>query len=146
VTLPDPVPGLVIRYSFLWSHEAARGQREGTKARPCAIIVAAQEDETGKVRVTVAPITHASPRDETLGVPVPAPVAKRLGFDDDGQWVRFDEINHFEWPGFDLHPLPGPSSDYAYGFLPETLFNKIRNLIFENAKARKIKSILNRDE
>jgi hypothetical protein len=34
-----PAPGLVIRYVYLWSHEWVRGQEEGVKDRPCAIIL-----------------------------------------------------------------------------------------------------------
>jgi len=37
---PEPQVGLVISYSYLWSEEAERGQIEGRKDRPCAIIVA----------------------------------------------------------------------------------------------------------
>ena len=40
MTLPVPLPGLVIRYSFLWSREARAGATEGRKDRPCAIVVA----------------------------------------------------------------------------------------------------------
>ena len=40
MSLPDPKPGLVIRYSFLWSHERDRGAIEGSKDRPCAIVLA----------------------------------------------------------------------------------------------------------
>ena len=39
VSLPDPVPGLVIRYSCLWMTEYGRGQEEGVKDRPCAVIL-----------------------------------------------------------------------------------------------------------
>jgi len=81
VTLPSPVPGLVIRHAFLWSHEVARGQREAAKSRPCAIVVAAAEVESGAIRVTVAPITHSPPDDETACVELPAKIARDLGLD-----------------------------------------------------------------
>ena len=38
--MPLPVPGLVIRYSYLWHSEHLAGREEGTKDRPCAIIAA----------------------------------------------------------------------------------------------------------
>lgn len=145
MSLPDPVPGLVIRYSFLWSHEAARGEREGSKARPCAIIVSARQEDSGKIRVTVAPITHAPPSEESLGVSLPPKVAKALDLDSDPQWIRFDEINHFEWPGFDLRSLPEKPGEFAYGFLPKPLFEKIRNRIFDRARRRILKPVVNRD-
>ncbi len=34
MNLPVPKPGLVIRYSFLWSNEHAAGATEGIKDRP----------------------------------------------------------------------------------------------------------------
>jgi hypothetical protein len=36
--LPDPKPGLVIHYSYLWAHEHARGHEEGVKDRPAVIV------------------------------------------------------------------------------------------------------------
>ena len=53
--LRTPVPGLVIRYDFLWSHEARSGVTEGRKDRPVAIVVAAKKNENGERRVTVVP-------------------------------------------------------------------------------------------
>ena len=37
--LPRPVPGLVVRYSYLWLDEHRRGREEGVKDRPCAIVL-----------------------------------------------------------------------------------------------------------
>ena len=59
--LPDPVPGLVIRYAYLWFGEYAAGQEEGVKDRPCAIVAAIRSDEDGNTRVLVLPITHTPP-------------------------------------------------------------------------------------
>ena len=49
-----PTAGLVIRYSFLWREEAARGIEEGAKDRPCAVILVTEDDPDGPV-VTVLP-------------------------------------------------------------------------------------------
>jgi len=38
--LPEPEPGLVISYSYLWHYERAAGVEEGRKDRPCVILVA----------------------------------------------------------------------------------------------------------
>jgi len=58
VSLPKPEPGLVIRYSYLWRAEHLRGQEEGVKDRPCAIVLAPErvEDDT---LVVVLPVTHS---------------------------------------------------------------------------------------
>ena len=57
MSFPQPVPGLVIRYAYLWRTEQQRGQEEGLKDRPCAVILVTTDDEGDKV-VTVLPITH----------------------------------------------------------------------------------------
>ncbi|WP_293461251.1 hypothetical protein [Phenylobacterium sp.] len=57
---PKPEPGLVIRYSFLWREQADRGQDEGEKDRPCAIVMTAQGDQ-GDTVVIVLPVTHTPP-------------------------------------------------------------------------------------
>lgn len=45
--LPKPIPGLVIRYSYLWCSEYLEGREEGQKDRPCAIVAAIRADDHG---------------------------------------------------------------------------------------------------
>ncbi len=130
MTLPRPIPGLVIRYSFLWSDEARAGAEEGSKDRPCAIVLTAQRADTGEISVTVAPVTHAPP-DEDDSVEVPAKVARALGLDGKRHWIRIDELNRFSWPGYDLRTIPGRPAEYAYGMLPEALYRALRRAILE---------------
>ena len=59
--LPDPVPGLVLRYGYLWFDQHRRGQEEGSKDRPCVVVLAVQQDD-GDTVVMVVPITHSPPR------------------------------------------------------------------------------------
>jgi len=144
MTLPTPRPGLVIRYGFLWSHEADRGADESSKDRPCAIVVAARRSQTGEINTAIAPITHSPPLDPDTSIELPKDVARSLGLDDGRHWLRFDEINEFIWPGFDLRPLPGKSDQYTYGDLPKPLFERFRKAILDRAKRKKLRSI-NRD-
>ena len=132
MSFPAPKPGLVIRYSFLWSDEARAGADEAAKDRPCAIVVAATQGGDGEITVLVAPITHAPP-DEDDSVPIPASTARALALDEGRHWIRVDELNEFTWPGFDLRPIPG-RGDYAYGMLPKPLFEKLRSAILERRK------------
>lgn len=62
MSLPAPHPGLVIRYAYLWKWEYEAGREEGSKDRPCAIIMAVTDDE-GESQVLVLPITHSPPHD-----------------------------------------------------------------------------------
>jgi hypothetical protein len=72
VPLPGPVPGLVIRYSYLWRDEYLAGREEGVKDRPCAIILAVA-DEQGERVITVLPITHAPPLRPELAAEITLP-------------------------------------------------------------------------
>ena len=43
MSLPKPLPGLVVRYSYLWADDAAAGYDEGDKDRPAAIVMAVEQ-------------------------------------------------------------------------------------------------------
>ena len=116
---PKPVPGLVIRYSYLWEAEAAKGREEGVKDRPCAVVLTLlREGETNPI-VRVLPISHTPPIDPDEALELPAPTRSRLGLDDERSWVVLTEANDFIWPGPDLRPaVVGDLSSVAYGMLP----------------------------
>src|SRR5260370_27128724 len=92
VPFPEPVPGLVIRYSYLWAEEYGSGREEGVKDGPCAIILVGIED-SGERMVTVLPVTHAPPSDRSLTVAIPQATKRRLGLDDECSWVALSEAN-----------------------------------------------------
>ena len=128
MVLPRPIPGLVIRYSYLWYREHLEGREEGQKDRPCAIITAIRKDETGDTRVLVLPIAHGPPPQASLAVEIPAPVKIHLKLDNMPSWVVLSEWNEFLWPGPDLQRLPdADDSTVAYGMLPPSLFGVIRD-------------------
>ena len=141
MSLLVPRPGLVIRYAFLWSHEAGAGADEAAKDRPCAIVVAARRDPTGDIRTIVAPITHMPPSDPATSLPIPPEVCHMLGLDGDRQWLRFDELNRFAWPGYDLRPVPGKPGTYDYGMLPRSLFERLRQGILQLQKTRRVTAV-----
>ncbi|HUI61412.1 MAG TPA: hypothetical protein VLX90_14385 [Steroidobacteraceae bacterium] len=138
---PDPVPGLVIRYSYLWASEHAAGQEEGVKDRPCAVILVT-EGEAGERVVTVLPVTHLVPADPELAVEIPTAVKRRLRLDDDRSWIVLTEANRFIWPGPDLRPVaPGDPASVAYGPLPHALFEQIRLKFLVALKARTARAV-----
>jgi|SRR6185437_857787 len=136
MSLPVPKPGLVIRYSFLWSSERGEGATEGAKDRPCAIVVAVRRDPGGEIQTIVAPITHRPPEDPTASIEIPAATCRHLGLDSDRHWLRLDELNRFIWPGYDLRPISGRHGRYDYGVLPPGLFRQLRDGILARQKAR----------
>ena len=136
MTFPAAKPGLVIRYSFLWSHEKDAGADEGSKDRPCAIIVAAPRRENGDITVIVAPVTHAPPAEQSDSLEIPTAICRSLGLDGQRHWLRLDELNRFAWPGYDLRTIPGRPGEYAYGMLPQPLFEQLRTAILDRQKAK----------
>lgn len=125
MALPRPRNGLVIRYSFLWREDAARGREEGDKDRPCAVVLSTK-DKAGQTVVVVLPITHTPPRDLSLAVAIPADTKRRLGLDDDRSWIVVTDANRFVWPGPDLRPRkPGDTASVAYGLLPAAVYEEL---------------------
>lgn len=122
---PNPEPGLVISYAYLWHREQEAGLNEGRKDRPCVIILSAQKQDSG-TQVTVAPITHSKPSGDSVGLEIPPRVKQHLGLDHETSWVIISEVNQFIWPGYDLRSVPGKKGEYAYGFLPPRLFETIK--------------------
>jgi mRNA-degrading endonuclease toxin of MazEF toxin-antitoxin module len=136
MALPAPVPGLVIRYAFLWRDEAAAGREEGAKDRPCAVVLVSSLRDGDQV-VTVLPITHTPPREPALAVEMPAGVKRRLGLDEDRSWIVVTDANRFVWPGPDLRPaFRGDLSSIAYGLLPRGLFVEVREKLARAIEAR----------
>lgn len=140
MSLPAPRVGLVIRYDYLWSTDQQKGSASGSKERPCVIVLAKHVESDGSVRVIVAPITHSSPDDPEDSIEVPCEVAVSLGLDEQDHWVRVDELNSFEWPGFDLRPVPR-TGQYAYGMMPKDLYLKIQARILERNAAKRIRPV-----
>jgi hypothetical protein len=127
VALPEPKPGLVIRYDYLWSHEAAAGRDQG-KERP-ACLVAASDSSLRPKFVVILPITHAPPDDDTVGIEIQ--VKEALGLDEAPSWVIVSEYNVDEWPNGGLAPLPGRPDVFSYGFIPPRLFAKVKEKFLE---------------
>jgi hypothetical protein len=134
VALPDPAPGLVISYAYLWRDEALGGQEEGRKDRPCVIILSV-ETKNGQTVVTVAPITHNPPARPESAVEIPPATKARLGLDAARSWVVAADLNRFIWPGVDLRPVRRGGTEYAYGLLPAALYREVRDKVLALARA-----------
>jgi hypothetical protein len=129
VPIPEPKPGLVIRYDYLWTHEAAAGRDQG-KERP-ACLVAATDSVASPRFVVILPITHTPPDKNTTGVEIPAKVRRAIGLDDEPSWVIVSEHNVDEWPNGGLAPVPGRPGVFSYGFIPPGLFAQVKAKFLE---------------
>jgi len=126
---------------YPWASEHARGQEEGVKDRPCAVVLAAADD-AGALVMTVPQISHSPPADPSLAVEIPAAVKRRLGLADDRSRVMLAEANRFAWPGPDLRPLtPGDAASVAYGPLPYALFEQIRLTFIAALRTRAARTV-----
>jgi hypothetical protein len=127
VSLPEPQPGLVIRYSYLWRREASKGMEDGRKDRPCVMVAAVERDVSGKITVVVLPVTHSEPTAGDIAIEIPQPVTLRLKLDEAKSWILLNEGTAFIWPGPDLRPQAGrPHETVAYGFIPPRMFGIVR--------------------
>lgn len=124
---PAPVGGLVIRYDYLWASEEAQGREEGSKERPCAVVVAIQPSGAEPLRAIVCAITHSRPPAGDGAVEIPGEVKRYLGLDADQSWVVTSEVNIVDWddPGI----VPVTPGRWAYGLIPRRLAEQIRGSV-----------------
>ncbi len=134
---PTPRPGLVIRYSYLWEHEARIGREDGSKDRPCAVVLVILREGLHPI-VRVLPITHSQPDDPEDALEIPLPTKLRLGLDAARSWVILSEANDFIWPGPDLRPsVSGDPASVAYGMLPPGFMRVLRERLLTRWRAKK---------
>jgi hypothetical protein len=129
MALPEPKPGLIIRYDYLWRQEAAVGRDQG-KDRPTCLVAASDFASTPRF-VVLLPITHTAPIGDTIGIEIPPRVRQAIGLDDKPTWVIVSEHNVDERPNGGLTPIPGRPGIYGYGFVPPGLFAQIRAKFLE---------------
>lgn len=138
MSLPEPEPGLVIRFAYLWAEEYDQGRDEGSEDRPGVIVVASREED-GVTMVTVVPITRSPQGPDS--VEIPANIKVKLGLDPGSRsWVVCSEYNEFEWPGPDLRPV-SRTGGWTYGKLPNDLFLRITTTLRRVARARRLRVV-----
>jgi hypothetical protein len=135
LALPDPKPGLVVRYDYLWSRQAAAGRSQGNDRPAC--IVATSDSLTRPRYVVLLPITHSPPDADTIGIEIPIKVKQAIGLDISSSWVIVSEHNIDEWPNAGLSPVPSKPEVFAYGFIPPGLFAQIKAKFLELAREQK---------
>jgi hypothetical protein len=132
VALPEPKPGLVVRYDYLWTREASAGRDQG-KDRPACLVAASDSTRTPRF-VVILPITHTPPDSDVVAVEIPPKVRRAIGLDDAPSWVIVSEHNVDEWPNGGLASIPGRPGVFSYGFIPPGLFGQIKEKFLALAK------------
>lgn len=128
-----PLPGDVLVYGFLWSHEAETGRDYPVKDRPCVVVLAVGEGD--HPMVTVAPITTLEP-DRAGAIQLsPGAVGLRRA-----SWVVPWELNVFKWPGPDIGRAERPAGAWwRIGALAPDLRRALRNQIEAALHLRRVR-------
>jgi hypothetical protein len=138
-----PERGLVIRYDFLWRNEERAGRQDGSKDRPCAIVLTRDEQPDGSVEVFVCAITHTPPGPDDGAVEIPAKVLQHLGLDVAPSWIKTSEVNAFTW---EKDQLPfgmtrTPKDEWSYGFLPPDLYRQMRDRVVAHSRRGRLRQV-----
>ena len=131
MSLPAPEPGQVIRFNYLWRHEADRGRDNARYPRPCVVVLAVRRGDDGQTVVMVTPVTHRRPDRIDDAFKIPVRVKQALGLDAAESWIIAGEVNEFTWPGHDL--APDDRGRIEMGFLPPRLFDAVREKLLSLA-------------
>jgi hypothetical protein len=123
-----PKPGEVINYSYLWEYEYRGGRDEGLKDRPVAVVIVTQSAD-GFDQVFVVPLTTTPPAKDQTAIEVPPAVRVQLGLKAERSWIIVSEWNRFTWPGYDIRPVRKGQPGISFGFLPASLFRRVRDAI-----------------
>jgi len=110
--------GSLVHYQFLWSHEASMGREEGSKRRPCAIIL--RNPLPASDRIFLIPVTTKQPDGATPAIEIPELEARRMGLVEPiRRWVILNEVNVDEIPSYVLE------SDAIIGQIGKPFFKVI---------------------
>lgn len=140
MTIETPETGLVVRYSFLWSREHDRGEREGRKDRPvCLVIPLAVTQGT----VVVFPITTQEPLPDRHAVPIPDTERRRLKLPGDRPcWLILDEANSDIMPGsYHLAPIDIRPPRFAYGRFSPAFMRLVLRMLAELIRSRQVRIV-----
>jgi hypothetical protein len=133
-----PQPGQVIRYAYLWWSEARVGREDGSKDRPCGVVLT-RITKAGNTVAYVLPITHTPPLKDEDGIEIPQATKRRLGLDAERSWIITTELNQFAWPGPDIRRTA--SGEYVYGYLPEKLMQLVLDQVKKHVRNKQLKSV-----
>jgi hypothetical protein len=143
-SIPEPVPGLIFRYGYLWLEEYRSGRIDPSKDRPACIIArVAQNISSLKVAdaaiapgdVIILPITTRTPPAGAFAVELTADEKRLCSLDPDyPSWVIVSEFNADTWPNADLR-LIHETNRFAYGMARPGLLRRIGEKFAEARRA-----------
>ncbi|MBB5577212.1 MULTISPECIES: type II toxin-antitoxin system PemK/MazF family toxin [Rhizobium] len=84
--------GQIVRFHYLWAHQAQVGEESGRKARPVCIVVRTPGNPGA---VYLFPITSQEPQPERVALSFPEMECRRAGLSSPC-WIILDEYNRVE--------------------------------------------------
>ncbi len=140
MSAPRPKPGLVVRYEYLWSNQADRGQVEGVKNRPCFVLSVISKNPDLQGQVLICPITHTPPERGQPSIEVPAKLQRHLGLNEgERSWVRLSECNiEPNWPNGLRTTEKG---NLEYGMTPPNFYAKVRDGFTNELRRKKVRTV-----
>ena len=137
MTGTTPERGSVIRYSYLWADENARGREEGRKDRPALVLALSIKEADGNIEVLVLAVTHTPPTNAADAVAFPQDIKRHLGLDEHCPGSsRRKQCLHLAGP--DIRPVPGRTPPTViYGRVPDGLLRQVARSYFANRKKQR---------
>lgn len=123
----DIQSGSLIDYQFDWHQESLRGEIEGRKSRPCAVVLRLRNS------FVIMPVTTKRPNVNTLAISFPEIEAERLHLERGiERWVIIEEINIDEIPSYVMEP------NAFIGQLSKSFGRQLVEALRQNAKKMKV--------
>ncbi len=136
---PEPQPGQIIRFDYLWKREEERGAMQGMKDRPCVVLAKTTCEHTGAEAVIVCPITHSPPYEDQECVRISKKDSRQMGLSKSEQWVKTDEANVVPWsdPGI----IRATPTKWLFGRVPKYAFEAIRQSVLDCSKKQRLEMV-----
>ena len=124
MALPEPRPGLVVGYDFLFREQADAGMENASKPHPAAVVIVTRREV--QTRVSLVAISHAppSPGQARNYLKLTPAECRQMGLDSGDHWINLRDINSFDWPGYDL-ARTAPGGGYVYGRMSRGTFIRL---------------------
>ena len=123
--------GDVILYPYLWRREAEKGETEGRKSRPVAVVLRLPVEN--KIYLYLFPITSKQPIASEIALEIPALEMKRIGLSSmDRSWIILNEFNRdIIGESYYLEPNKDPLGRFSArfeGIIIKNAANHLRSL------------------
>jgi hypothetical protein len=119
--------GTIIRYSYLWALQRARGEVSGRKDRPACVQIVISSRK--KPLTMLFPITSLPPTQSRAALEIPAMEARRSGISIPA-WVILDE-----WNEDDLGSSSNLASVKPLGAFSKAFMRQLRETVMEVIRA-----------